>query len=45
MLVTQEADATGLPVFLCPVMRMMWRVVCIDVDSVYKPVDNPVDNP
>ena len=33
MLVTQEADATGLPVFPCPVMRMVWRVVCIDVDS------------
>lgn len=38
MLVTQEADATGLPVFPCPVMRMVWIVV-------YKPVDNPVDNP
>ena len=33
MLVTQEADATGLPVFHYPVMRMMWGVVCIDVDS------------
>lgn len=33
MLVTQEADATGLPVFLCPVMRMVWGVVCIDVYS------------
>ena len=33
MLVTQEADATGLPVFPCPVMRMVWRVVCRDVDS------------
>ena len=33
MLVTQETDATGLPVFPCPVMRMVWRVVCIDVDS------------
>ena len=38
MLVTQEADTTGLPVFQCPVMRLVWRVV-------YKPVDNPVDNP
>ena len=38
MLVTQETDATGLPVLPCPVMRMVWRVVC-------KPVDNPVDNP
>lgn len=33
MLVTQEADTTGLPVFQYPVMRMVWRVVCIDVDS------------
>ena len=33
MLVTQKTDATGLPVFLCPVMRMVWRVVCRDVDS------------
>lgn len=33
MLVTHGADTTGLPVFPCPVMRMVWRVVCIDVDS------------
>lgn len=33
MLVTQEADTTGLPVFQCPIMRMVWRIVCIDVDS------------
>ena len=33
MLVTHEADATGLPVFQCPIMRLMWIVVCIDVDS------------
>ena len=33
MLVTQEADATGLPVFPCPVMRMVWRVLCRGVDS------------
>ena len=33
MLVTHEADATGLPVFQCPIMRMVWRIVCIDVDS------------
>ena len=33
MLVTQEADTTGLPVFQCSIMRMVWRVVCIDVDS------------
>lgn len=33
MLVTQEADATGLPVFPFPVMRMVWIVVCRDVDS------------
>lgn len=38
MLVTQEADATGLPVLRYPVMRLMLAVV-------YKPVDNPVDNP
>ena len=33
MLVTQEADTTGLPVSHYPVMRMVWRVVCIDVYS------------
>lgn len=33
MLVTQEANATGLPVFQCPVIRMVWIVVCRDVDS------------
>ena len=37
MLVTQEADATGLPVSRLPVMRLVLAVV-------YKPVDNPVDN-
>ena len=38
MFVTQEADATGLPVSWHPVMRLVLAVV-------YKPVDNPVDNP
>lgn len=38
MLVTQETDATGLPVSRHPVMRLVLVVV-------YKPVDNPVDNP
>lgn len=33
MLVTQEADTTGLPVFPCPVMHMVWRIVCRGVDS------------
>ena len=33
MLVTLEADTTGFPVFPCPVMRMVWRVVCKGVDS------------
>ena len=33
MLVTQEADTTGLPVFRYPVIRMVWRVVCRGVDS------------
>ena len=33
MLVTLEADITGLPVFHNPVMRLMCRVVCRDVDS------------
>ena len=33
MLVTQEANATGIPIFQCPVIRMVWIVVCRDVDS------------